>query len=885
MSILKKLFANLTLSKVFILLAGALFSFCITVYASNVHILSPIYLPFIFVGAFAIQGIILYVIDQIFKSVPSPQVILVSVAVAILIMVVGRDVFFPTHQETYISLTAETAGEICLCDVVVDGENIPVAEVYVVENSGWLYREEWDNFVIWPEEDGVENRLTLRFVANEVHLGFPYTHYAGSVTIASSVGKGGGTWDLRCSEWKEGKAVQYADISLDCRRDYSLLEFIWYGIGILPLLGFICLIPFYAFNLAWKKGLLRTGLLMVNEKLKFIMSKDGKVCCSMRGGDMSIKVYYRYFYFPALIVLTVAVLAFSWLQLQISCIHRNWAEFSEITFGYAVLGIVTNLAFLSIIWIVANSLWKACFIFCGLTFVLSVVNHYTIQLHNVPLTLTELGNWRTAANVLGSYQLEFRGIVPLVIIFAVQAFLIFCIKCLTKKSERNLRRRVAIDASLALLSIFVLYFGYFSPSAIMSESIGANWVRAYQRYSYIACALQNAWKVFNKIKMPYGYTDDCLAGLEIVQKTEPVEDPPDIILILNETFFDLSILTHLETDVPYLENIQTMENTIQGYALNPAGGTNSSEYELLTSNSLKLLDYSPFNFLSLQNANSIVSHMKRLGYTTTGAHCATAVNYHRASAYPALGFDHIYFEDDFINKTYYGDRIQATDDCCYENLLSWYKKGNGPQFLYLLTIQNHGGWNQNKEELDTVHVLGDFGEITKQMNEYLSCIRLTDQAFQDFTEQLQEIDRKIIVCMVGDHAPSFYNQLPENTTGNIHLLCVSTPFVIWANYDLEDTVSLEGRSISMSYLVPSLLQLAGVRLSPYYQHLIDIRDEVPILMSWDLYFDKNGGEHTYEETCEYSEAVNTYLYMEYNNLQKDREQVLFDPYPVYESVK
>jgi len=133
----------------------------------------------------------------------------------------------------------------------------------------------------------------------------------------------------------------------------------------------------------------------------------------------------------------------------------------------------------------------------------------------------------------------------------------------------------------------------------MSESIGLRWVNSYQKYST---------EVINRNlpEMPDGYRADHLDDLEITQKAEPSADPPYIILILNESFFDLSILTHLETDVPYLENIQTRENTIQGYALNPTGVTNSSEYELLTSNSLRLIEYSPFNYLDLQNANSIV---------------------------------------------------------------------------------------------------------------------------------------------------------------------------------------------------------------------------------------------------------------------------------------
>ena len=151
---------------------------------------------------------------------------------------------------------------------------------------------------------------------------------------------------------------------------------------------------------------------------------------------MSFKTFCRYINIPALAILTVVVLTLSWLQLQISCIYYNEAELKGITFGYALLGIVTNLALLSIILIVINSLWCACSIFCGLSFILSIVNHYTIQLHASPLTLAELRNWRTAANVLNSYRLNLRELSPLVVILAIQILLIIFIKRLTKKRNR-----------------------------------------------------------------------------------------------------------------------------------------------------------------------------------------------------------------------------------------------------------------------------------------------------------------------------------------------------------------------------------------------------------------------------------------------------------------
>ena len=139
MNMLKKYLQNLTLPRMLIILACALFSLCTTAYVTKVYILKHmIWLcPLLFVGIFAVHRAILYAAVRIFKSAPSLQMILLSIAAAVLIIAACRNVFFPTRQETYISLCAETVGEICLCDVVVDGENIPVAEAYVVENTGW----------------------------------------------------------------------------------------------------------------------------------------------------------------------------------------------------------------------------------------------------------------------------------------------------------------------------------------------------------------------------------------------------------------------------------------------------------------------------------------------------------------------------------------------------------------------------------------------------------------------------------------------------------------------------------------------------------------------------------------------------------------------------
>lgn len=248
----KKLLANRIPFKILKGFACIFSSLYLTAYAENVLTVSSVWTRLlIFGGILAVCGLFLYAAGHFFKSAPTSKTVLLSAVVALLVLVGCRDIFFPSRRVTYITLIAETAGEICLSDVAVDGNNIPISQVEVVKNSGWLYREEYDNFMIWPEKDGVENCLTMRFFAEEVRLGFPYTPYAGSVTIESSTG--GGTWDLRCSEWAEGETVQYADFPFDCHRVYSPLEFLLYGFGALSIVSFLCLCFLYiSGSIRWK---------------------------------------------------------------------------------------------------------------------------------------------------------------------------------------------------------------------------------------------------------------------------------------------------------------------------------------------------------------------------------------------------------------------------------------------------------------------------------------------------------------------------------------------------------------------------------------------------------------------------------------------------------
>jgi phosphoglycerol transferase MdoB-like AlkP superfamily enzyme len=515
-----------------------------------------------------------------------------------------------------------------------------------------------------------------------------------------------------------------------------------------------------------------------------------------------------------------------------------------------------------------------------LSFLISTVNYFVIQLHDSPLTIAELGNLRTAMNVIGGYQINLSKITGLLVIFILQLVLIFFIKK-EEKQKRSMKVIFIRDVCLAISSFLIFFFSYMTPNKFMSESLGWRWVITYQKYGYMACTIKAACLSNNYPIKPDSYDENYISNIEIEKSSSFVERTPDIILVLNESFYDLSLITEIEVDVPYLENIMSMENAIKGYAVIPGGGTNPSEYELLTSNSMKLLkDITPFNVIDMEGENSIVSYLKKIGYNTTGAHCASPANYNRGRAYRDMGFDKICFDTEFENKKYFENRAYATDESLYENVLSWLKESDEvPQFIYLLTIQNHGGWDSNEEEMNIVHALNDYAEYDKQVDEYLSCIRLSDQAFKDFTDSLQSFDRDIIVCMVGDHGPDLAAKIMDDpNSAQSYILRTCVPFVIWANYDIQDSAKINGKAISLNYLVPTILKIAKVRLSPYYEYMLNLMDQVPVTTTAALYYDKEGNSYMYENKSKYTEMVNNYFNLEYNNLSDGRIQRLFEPY-------
>lgn len=471
------------------------------------------------------------------------------------------------------------------------------------------------------------------------------------------------------------------------------------------------------------------------------------------------------------------------LSLMISCISLFAFQVSTqgvwFLFSLKILYVLINLGiifvFVSLFYSITDKFWLSEMICSVIVTVYSIVNVYVVEFHGTPLTIPEFANTKTALNVLHGYSLlEWKPLCFVAIISVLFLINVVLIRIL-KKHEVPKRKKSKVNRLFRIgLSLFIgfLYIGGILQSDYLVKPLSGCWhfKQTAGLYGYPFYFLTSGLEY--EIEEPKGYSEENLEKIQVEQylPTEELQSQkPDIFLILNESFYDISLVLDLETDVNYMGEFFDMDNSISGYAIVPqiGGGTNKSEYELLTSNSTCLFpEITPFRTLNVSESASIVSNLKELGYYTIGMHPAEAPNYNRQTAYPLLGFDEIHFDDDFKNKKYYGNRKLLSDACSYEYMIQWYENAlqqNDSIFSYMITIQNHGAWDRNPADEDTVHVQNYSNtSYEDKLNEYLSCIDLSVDALNNLIEYFKNSERPVILCMVGDHAPSFTDNIADD---------------------------------------------------------------------------------------------------------------------------
>ena len=378
---------------------------------------------------------------------------------------------------------------------------------------------------------------------------------------------------------------------------------------------------------------------------------------------------------------------------------------------YAPLNALTAFCLTLILFALLGKWSRATGISGAVFTIIALINYYTRDLHGSALMPQDILNLGTAAEVMGSYTLKItQDVVKIALLYLPILAIAFVQAQLAKGAPKRASWKArGVRAAGSALGVFlVMFFGYFGPVTIKPKTTyGWAWQNTYYTYGYLAGTIEATSLMADPVIEPENYND--AAAVNTARKAddyiapaspESAEDYPDIVLILSESFYDFDLVTDLQADTDIMPVTKNLPNSVYGHTISPhvGGGTNSTEYEMLTSNSLILMpSITPFNWLNLYNANSVVSYLKGLGYSTMAAHPYTNSNYRRDSAWLALGFDETHFQSDFTTKETYGDRPYQTDSATYRDWETMYEAmpEDKPRFSFLVSIQSHGDYDMN----------------------------------------------------------------------------------------------------------------------------------------------------------------------------------------------
>ena len=489
---------------------------------------------------------------------------------------------------------------------------------------------------------------------------------------------------------------------------------------------------------------------------------------------------------------------------------------------------------------------RMCFasrVLYGLAVAFGITNHYVMKFRSTPFVPWDLFSAGTAASVAGNYDFTpDRRMVIVTLVFIA----LFVLTRLFKKGPRfswKIRLGSIVLVGLVLCTFVnalqqesfqtkhYLYPFLFTP-AYMTKVNGMA-VTFAMDLAYVA------------VERPAGYDADeakeTLAKYETKTTETDTQDLPNIIVIMDEAFSDLKVLGPLETNedyMPFMHRMQQGEkNTVTGYVQTSVcgGNTADSEFEFLTGNTMAFLPVGsiPYQQYIKSTTPSLASYLKSIGYATYAQHPYYGSGWNRDTVYPLLGFDNLSFMQDYSNQRFV--RKYISDETSFDRIIETYenKQDGQPAFIFNVTMQNHGGYTDTYYGFDNTVTADKLNNSA--LDQYLSLIKMTDEDLKNLIEYFSNVDEKTIVVFFGDHQPNdtvassvlAANGLDYNNLSNEELkLRYQVPYVIWANYDIDEAA---GKDTSVNYLAANVLKAAGVPTNDYQSFLLKLQEEYPII--------------------------------------------------------
>ena len=551
----------------------------------------------------------------------------------------------------------------------------------------------------------------------------------------------------------------------------------------------------------------------------------------------------------------------------------------------------------------------------------AVAHSYIMDFRGTPFLPMDFLSIKTAAGVANTYNYT-----PTYKVMTAALIFIFIIiiGIKTKTPEYNLPTKIisrAFTGTFALVLLILFYFtSVFADMGVKPDFW--NQTRGYHNYGFAFNFFANTKYLY--MSEPNNYNPDALKEYvsSVVDtssdNTDPDEDDydkPNIICIMNESLADLSVLGNLTANEDYMPFMRSLtENTVKGNLYVPVigAGTSNTEFEFLTGHTTAFLP-SGSNAYMLYIKNplaSLVSTLEAQKYSSYALHPYYAAGWNRTSVYNYLGFNKFTslenimdislmreyqengsdpnFLQALVEQYYPGQnmllRQYISDSYNYKLIIKDYENRDKsrPYFAFNVTMQNHGGYTTSCVNFEESIYATSVSKNYNKANKYLSLVKASDNAFKELVEYFEQVDEPTIICMFGDHQPSVETSFIAEVMGVDSLSGLSleqeqarhiTPFIIWANYDIEER---QIDKLSSNYLSSLMLETAGVKLTEYNKYLLKLSETLPVIDTVG-YIDNEDNYYKWSDVSPYSALLDEYEKIQYNNIfdQKNIDSDIF----------
>lgn len=570
-----------------------------------------------------------------------------------------------------------------------------------------------------------------------------------------------------------------------------------------------------------------------------------------------------------LVVLLLAVSAYYFNDLM--AIGKAVTKIDKVGCLNIVLYLSIYMLFVSIVKKWRITIWIPTAFFL----ILGIVNAVVKAIRSTPISGGDIFSIKTAMTVAGSYSLNFdmefwlKTGASLCFLAGVLFFVAIFFRQYRKEEQTY---PVKVRLIMGSLSVVFWILLIITNSIISFGGVKADyWSHETNGFAY------NLYLQLKEIviSQPEEYSvEELQQQLEEYSSDEAVvsAEYPNIIAIMNESFADLEVLGEFETNKEVLPVLKSLkENTIQGdlYVSIYGGNTANSEYEFLTGHSIGYFSERvvPYQMYLREEKENLFTQMNDLGYETVFMHPYGSYGWNRVSVYNYFGVDRMFFEEDMDSLTYI--RQYATDSSQYELVkeLLEENKNSEPMFIFDVTVQNHGGYTGEIEQLKKE--ISMEGKAYEETGNYLNLVHESDQALGEFLKYLESYKEPVAVIFFGDHQPAVESEFVEGMTG--HSLnnmpqserqkMYTTPYFIWTNYDIEEKQDVD---MSLNFLSAYAMEVLGLPMTGHQKYLMNLYKEYPVMNTVGI-MDAAGNHISYEEAdgeCE--EEIEKYHNIIYN---------------------